>query len=80
MSRPDRAAQIALHLREEVVEALAETVTEVLAKFSPSTRLRLVAFLHLIEHPESVLADLEVDPSGLLRLTLAKLPSHNHLP
>jgi hypothetical protein len=55
-------------------------VTEVLAKFSPSTRLRLVAFLHLIEHPESVLADLEVDPSGLLRLTLAKLPSHNHLP
>jgi hypothetical protein len=74
MSRPDRLSQIALDLREEIVDALADTVTDVIGRLSPDARLRLIAFLHLIEHPETVLADLEVDVSGLLRLTLSKRP------
>ncbi len=74
MSRPDLLSQIALDLREEIVDALADTVTDVIGRLSPDARLRLIAFLHLIEHPETVLADLEVDVSGLLRLTLSKRP------
>jgi hypothetical protein len=77
MSRPDRLSQIAIDLREEIVDALADTVTEVIGRLSPAARLRLVAFLHLIEHPETVLADLNMDASGLLRLTLSKLPDPN---
>jgi hypothetical protein len=30
-----------------------------------------MAFFHLLEHPEAVKADLQVDPAGVARLTLA---------
>jgi hypothetical protein len=73
MSRPDRSSEIALCLKEEVIEAMNDTVADVVARLSPVARLRLLAFLHLLEHPEAVVAQLEVGPSGLLRLTLALL-------
>lgn len=72
MSRPDRLSQRAVDLREEILDALADTVMGVIGKLSPAARLRVIAFLHLIEHPEAVLADLEVDATGLMRLTLSK--------
>lgn len=71
MSRPDRMSQLAQGLREDIVDALTDTVSDVIARLSPGARLRLVSFFHLLERPEAVLADLEVDPAGWLRLTLS---------
>src|SRR4051794_34978888 len=75
MSTPDRMPAIAMALREEIVDALTETITDVIARLSPAARLRLVAFLHLLDRPEAALADLDVDQSGIVRLTLANMRS-----
>jgi hypothetical protein len=77
MSRADRTPALALALREEIVDALSDTMSDVVARLSPAARLRLVAFLHLLDRPEATLANLEVDPSGEVRLTLAMLPDHD---
>jgi hypothetical protein len=74
MSRADRKPALALALREEIVDALSDTMGDVVARLSPAARLRLVAFLHLLDRPEATFANLEVDPSGEVRLTLAMLP------
>jgi hypothetical protein len=73
MLPPDRMPAIAIALRDEIVDALTATTTDVIARLSPVARLRLVAFLHLLDRPETALADLEIDPSGAVRLTLANM-------
>jgi hypothetical protein len=74
MSRPDGISHIASSLREEIVDALADTFADFMAQMSPAARLRMVAFLHLVEQPGAVLADLDVDSAGLIRLTLSQDP------
>ena len=71
MLPPDRMPAIAMALRDEIVDALTATATDVIARLSPAARVRLVAFLHLLDRPETALANLEIDPSGTMRLTLA---------
>jgi hypothetical protein len=67
---PEEPSSLALTMREELVDALTDTVTDVIARLSPVARLRLLAFMHLIDQPETVQAELEVEPSGLMRLRL----------
>jgi hypothetical protein len=74
MSRADQDPPIAHALREQIVEALSDTMRDVVARLSPAARLRLLAFLHLLDRPEAALANLEIEPSGAVRLTLAMLP------
>lgn len=62
---------IAGMLREEAVDALTQTILDVVARLSPTTRLRLLAFMHLIDQPDAILADLNVDRDGYLSLTLS---------
>jgi len=52
------------------MDCLSETLIGVLDQLSPIARLRLLAFMHLIERPEALKASLEVTPSGSLSLTL----------
>ncbi|MGO4707138.1 hypothetical protein AB4072_15340 [Microvirga sp. 2MCAF38] len=74
MQPPDENPTIGAPLREELVDALADTVLDVVARLSPVTRLRLLAFMHLFEKPETIRADLSIDASGTVRLTLAQHP------
>jgi hypothetical protein len=71
MSRHDGNHFIGPFVQEEMADTLAKTVTHLIPKLSPITRLRLLAFMHLLENPETMKADLDVEPSGCLRLTLA---------
>jgi hypothetical protein len=71
MSRHDDNHFIGSFVQEEMTDTLAQTVTHLIPRLSPITRLRLLAFMHLLENPETMTADLDVEPSGCLRLTLA---------
>lgn len=58
-------------LQEEVVDAMSDRMAQIIVKLPPITRLRFLAFLHLLERPESVKACLDVEPTGNLRLLLS---------
>jgi hypothetical protein len=70
MQRPDKRASRA-SLQAEIDEAIAETISVAATRLSPSTRMRLLAFFHLLEHPENASAKLELSEAGLMQLTLA---------
>ena len=55
-------------------------MTHVLERMTPLARLRMIAFLHLIEDPEALNASLRLTPSGRLSLTLDALvaPTRGH--
>jgi hypothetical protein len=72
MQPPDDIAPSARTLEEGLIDAMAAAVTDVVGRLSPATRLRLLAFMHLFEDPETIRADLTFSPSGSLRLTLAR--------
>lgn len=55
---------------EEAMECLSRTMTHVLERMPPLARLRLLAFMHLVEDPEVLNASLGLTPSGSLSLTL----------
>jgi len=48
----------------------SQNLVHCLAQFPPIVRLRLLAFMHLVEYPDTMRASLEVTPSGSMRLTL----------
>jgi hypothetical protein len=70
MSLPDENLPFASFVQEEMVDCLAKALTSVVGQLTPVARLRLLAFMHLIEDPEALKASLEIEPSGYLRLTL----------
>ncbi|MCB8821670.1 hypothetical protein [Microvirga rosea] len=50
--------------------AVSASILKVIEGLSPISRLRVLAFLHLLENPKILKTSLEVDPSGDLRLIL----------
>jgi hypothetical protein len=70
MSQPDDPP-IASFVQEEMMNALNEMAGRIMVRLPPITRLRLLAFMHLIEKPEAMKASLDIEPAGCLRLTLA---------
>ncbi|QFU17397.1 hypothetical protein [Microvirga thermotolerans] len=58
-------------LREELMLALGDDILRAIAELPPISRLRILAFLHLLERPDALRARLDVDASGELRLTLS---------
>jgi hypothetical protein len=62
---------MAAFLYEEMADGALWRLKQFVPRLPPLTRLRLLAFLHLLEHPEDLTADLAVEASGALRLTLA---------
>lgn len=57
-------------VRDEIAERLHGTLAGILERLPALARVRLLAFLHLVEHPDSTKAFLDVEPSGGLRLVL----------
>jgi hypothetical protein len=70
MSLHDEDIPLTAFVQEEMMDCLAGTLAGVLDRLSPVARIRILAFLHLVEKPESMKATLEVLASGHLRLTL----------
>ena len=67
-------------VQEEVALCLSKTFTDMLGQLPPLAQLRLLAFMHLVDSPETLKASLEIHPSGSLRLTLDALvtPCRHH--
>jgi hypothetical protein len=70
MSLPDESLPLASFVQEELIDSLNDTLVQFLEQLPSVVRLRLLAFMHLVEQPDTMKATLEVMPSGSLRLTL----------
>lgn len=70
MSLPDEKLPLASFVQEEMIENLSECLSHLLETLPPVARLRLLAFMHLVENPDTMKATLEIENSGSLRLTL----------
>ncbi|MBM1169583.1 hypothetical protein [Microvirga arabica] len=53
-----------------MAEGTTQTLAAYLSQLPPIVRLRLLAFVHLIEDPAAMEAALDITPSGSMRLTL----------
>ncbi len=80
MPPPDEKPPLASFVQEEMIDGVRENLGPLLELLPPVARLRLLAFLHLVEQPDTMRATLEIQPSGFLRLTLdtAVGPCHLH--
>jgi hypothetical protein len=80
MSLPDETPPLSSFIQEEMIDNASETMAQCLARMPPVVRLRLLAFMHLVECPGTMRASLEISPSGSMRLTLNTdvAPGRNH--
>ncbi len=80
MSLPDENPPLSLSVQEEMTDAASQSMAQSVAQFPPIVRLRLLAFMHLVECPDTMRASLEITPSGSMRLTLDTdvMPCRNH--
>jgi hypothetical protein len=53
------------------VDALMNTLAEGVARLSPVARLRLLAFLHLTDRPDTIAVNFELAPTGEVRLVMS---------
>ncbi|WP_404286432.1 hypothetical protein ACD578_15800 [Microvirga sp. RSM25] len=70
MSLPEENPPLSHLVQEEMMNRASQNLVHCLAQFPPIVRLRLLAFMHLVEYPDTMRASLEVTPSGSMRLTL----------
>jgi hypothetical protein len=80
MSLPDEKLGLASFVQEEMVEGLSENLSRLLDQVHKSQEPQTHERRHEVEQPEAMKATLEVQPSGLLRLTLdtAVAPRRHH--
>jgi hypothetical protein len=82
MSLPDETPPVTSFIQEEMADGATQTLAACLSQLPPIVRLRLLAFMHLVEDPAAMKAALEISPSGSMRLTLntavTPCPSHHH--
>ena len=70
MSLPDENLPLASFVQEEMIDRASQSLAQCLAQLPPIVRLRLLAFMHLVEFPDTMKAALEITPSGSMRLIL----------
>ncbi|MBF9197122.1 hypothetical protein [Microvirga terrestris] len=70
MSLPDEIPPVSSFVHEEMSDGATQTLAACLSHLPPIVRLRLLAFMHLVEDPAAMKAALEITPSGSMRLTL----------
>ena len=70
MSLPDENVPLASFVQEEMIDRVSQSLAQCLAQLPPIVRLRLLAFMHLVEFPDTMKASLELTPSGSMRLVL----------
>lgn len=80
MSLPDENPPVSSFVQEEMIEGATRTLALCISRLPPVVRLRLLAFMHLVEYPATMRASLEITPSGSMRLTLdtAVEPNRSH--
>jgi hypothetical protein len=82
MSLPDESPPVASFVQEEMIDGMTKTLAACLSHLPPIVRLRLLAFMHLVEEPADMKAALEISPSGTMRLILdtavTPCPTHHH--
>ncbi|MGF9763549.1 hypothetical protein AAII07_51325 [Microvirga sp. 0TCS3.31] len=82
MSLPDEIPPVSSFVQEEMADGATQTLAACLSRLQPIVRLRLLAFMNLVEDPAAMKATLEITPSGFMRLTLdtvvAPCPTHRH--
>ena len=70
MSLPGENLPLASFVQEEMIDRASQSLAQCLAQLPPIVRLRLLAFMHLVEFPDTMKAALEITPSGSMRLVL----------
>jgi hypothetical protein len=70
MSLPEDNPPLSTLVQEDMIDRASQNFVHCLAQFPPIVRLRLLAFMHLVEYPDTLKASLEITPSGSMRLTL----------
>jgi hypothetical protein len=70
MSLPDENLSLASFVQEEMLDTLSRRLSEMLSQLPPAARLRLLAFMHLAENPETMKASLQFETTGSMRLVL----------
>ncbi|EIM27704.1 hypothetical protein [Microvirga lotononidis] len=82
MSLPEENPLLSCIVPDELIERASRNMAHCLAQFPAIARLRLLAFMHLVEYPDTMRASLEITPSGTMRLILdtkvAPDPAHRH--
>ena len=70
MQQPDKHPTRSSPDEDELAEAVADAIAGAVMRLPPETRLRLIAFLHLMEEPGTTRAELDTAPPGFMRLVL----------
>jgi len=70
MSLPDETVPLASFVQEEMIDRASQSLAHCLMRLPPIVRLRLLAFMHLVEFPDTMKAALEITPAGSMRLVL----------
>ena len=70
MSQHDKMIPLTSFLQEEMTLSIGDRMMNSIASLPAATRLRLLAFLHFVEEPGNLLAELDFSAGGDLRLIL----------
>lgn len=70
MQRPDNRSAHPRIDESELAEAISDEIADAVMRLPPTTRSRILAFLHLMEEPGTTLAEIEASRSGVMRLVL----------
>ena len=70
MQQPDKRSAEIVRNECELAEAITDAIADAVMRLPPLVQSRLLAFIHLMEEPGTTLAELEVAPSGVMRLAL----------
>lgn len=73
----EASSWMAEFLYEEMADACLSRLRQFIPRLPPVTRLRLFAFIHLLETPEALGANLSCEAPGALRLTLMTKSGRN---
>jgi hypothetical protein len=70
MPQPEDDRDAADDSPETIARAIQDTIMRAVNRMTPEASLCVVAFMHLLEDPENLTADLDIGPSGDMRLVL----------
>jgi hypothetical protein len=70
MQQPDKRPARTIRNDDELAEEIADAIADAVMRLPAAAQSRILAFLHLMEEPETTIAELEVAPSGVMRLAL----------
>ena len=70
MPQPEDDRDAADDSPETIARAIQDTIMRAVNRMTPEARLCVVAFMHLLEDPENLTADLDIGPAGDMRLVL----------